>query len=83
MRDLKKLDPPVRKFIYNSFCEIATSPYNSEKLSGPFRDLRSFHCKYKAVEYRVIYSINEEGQLIIIALVGTRENIYKELAKRL
>ncbi|TEB09614.1 hypothetical protein Pmgp_02983 [Pelotomaculum propionicicum] len=41
------------------------------------------HNKFRGVEYRVIYYIDEEGRLIVIAIVGTRENIYDELARRL
>ncbi len=37
----------------------------------------------RGVEYRVIYFVDEEDSLVVIALVGTRENIYKELARRL
>lgn len=83
IKDLKKLQPPVRDFIYNRFYEIAENPYKNEKLKGNFKELRSCHCKYASVDYRIIYNVNEEGKLIIIALVGTRENLYKELGRRI
>ncbi|MFZ5645637.1 MAG: type II toxin-antitoxin system RelE family toxin [Bacillota bacterium] len=83
VRDLKKMEPALRDFLYNRLYEIAENPYQNDKLSGPYRELRSQHSKFRGVEYRVIYYINEEGRLIIIALIGTRENIYDELARRL
>ncbi len=83
VKDLKKMKSAQRDYIYSRIYEIAENPYQNEKLSGPFRGLRSQHGKFKGVEYRVIYYIDEEGKLIIIALVGSRENIYKELTKRM
>jgi mRNA-degrading endonuclease RelE of RelBE toxin-antitoxin system len=83
VKDLKKMETTLRDFIYGQIYEIAEDPYKNEKLSGSFKELRSQHSKFRGVEYRVIYYIDEEGRLIIIALVGTRENIYKELARRL
>lgn len=83
VRDLKKMAPALRDFMYNRIHEIGEDPYQNEKLSGPYKELRSQHSKYRGVEYRAIYYVNEEGKLVIIALVGTRENIYTELARRL
>ena len=83
VRDIKKMAPALRGFIYSKIYEIAEDPYKNEKLSRPFKELRSQHSKFRGVEYRVIYYIDEEGKLIIIALVGSRENIYKELNRRL
>jgi mRNA interferase RelE/StbE len=83
VRDLKKMEPALRDFIYTKIYEIAEAPYKNERLSDPFKELRSQHSKFRGVEYRLIYYINEEGKLIIIALVGSRENIYKELTRRL
>ncbi|HAG10835.1 MAG TPA: hypothetical protein DCK76_05520 [Desulfotomaculum sp.] len=83
VRDLKKMEPALRDFLYNRIHEIAENPYKNNKLSGPYKELRSQHNKFKGKEYRVIYYIDEEGRLIVIALVGSRENIYDELARRL
>ncbi|MCG9969705.1 type II toxin-antitoxin system RelE/ParE family toxin [Pelotomaculum terephthalicicum JT] len=80
VRDLKKMEPALRDFMYNRISEIAEDPYKNKELSGLFKELRSQHNKFRGVEYRVIYYIDEEGRLIIIALMGTRENIYDELA---
>jgi len=83
VKDLKKMETALRDFMYNRIYEIAEDPYRNKKLTSPFKELRSYQCKFKGVEYRTIYYINEEGKLIIIALVGTRENLYKELARRI
>ena len=83
IKDLKKMEPALRDYFYNRFYEIGENPHKHEKLKGTFKELRSYHCKVKGVEYRIIYYVNVEGKLIVIALVGTRENIYKELARRI
>jgi len=83
VKDLKKMEPALRDFIYNRIYEIAEDPYSNKKLTGVFKELRSQHSKFRDVEYRIIYYVDEEGRLVIIALVGTRENIYKELARRM
>lgn len=75
VRDLKKMEPALRDFMYGKIYEIGKDPYQNEKLTGSYKELRSQHSKYRGVEYRAIYYINEEGKLVIIALVGTRENM--------
>lgn len=40
VRDLKKLDRPLRDFLYQQFHEISANPYHSPKLKGEFQDLR-------------------------------------------
>ncbi|MCL5290401.1 MAG: type II toxin-antitoxin system RelE family toxin [Bacillota bacterium] len=83
VRDLKKMEPALRDFMYNRISEIGEDPYKNENLSGYFKELQSQHSKFRGVEYRAVYYVNEEGKLVVIAIVGTRENIYKELARRL
>lgn len=83
VRDLKKMEPALRDFMYNKIYEIREDPYQNQQLSGPFKELRSQHSKFRGIEYRVIYYVNDEGKLIIIAFVGTTENIYKEMARRI
>lgn len=83
VKDLKKMESALRDFIYSRIYEIAEDPYSNKKLTGVFKELRSQHSKFRGVEYRIIYYVDEEGRLVIIALVGTRENIYKELARRM
>jgi mRNA-degrading endonuclease RelE of RelBE toxin-antitoxin system len=57
VRDLKKMEPALRDFLYNRIHEIAENPYKNDKLSGSYKELRSQHNKFRGVEYRVIYYI--------------------------
>ena len=34
VRDLKKMEPALRDFLYNRIYEIAENPYKNDKLSG-------------------------------------------------
>lgn len=83
VKDLEKLDSSVRGFMYNKFYELADNPYKHDKLSGSFKGLRFQHCMHSGAEYRFIYLVDEEDRLVVIALAGSRENIYRELAGRL
>lgn len=83
VKDLEKLDSSIRGFMYNKFYELADNPYKNDKLSGAFKGLRFQHCKHSGSEYRFIYLVDEEDGLVVVALAGSRENIYRELAGRL
>jgi len=39
--------------------------------------------KHKAVEYRIVYDINDEKKQVVIIFLGTQENFYKELRRYL
>jgi mRNA-degrading endonuclease RelE of RelBE toxin-antitoxin system len=36
VRDLKKMEPALRDFLYNRIHEIAENPYKNDKLSGSY-----------------------------------------------
>jgi len=63
--------------------KIAADPYEAgEAKTG---DLAGIYCRdvyYSKTNYEVAYSILEEdGQLVVIILAGTRENFYQELKR--
>lgn len=82
-KDIKKLDAQVRKKIRDCFFQIASDPFVGKKLSGNLSSLWSYHFKHGKVEYRIIYEIFQEEIVVRVVLVGTRENIYKEVVKRI
>ena len=53
-----------------------------ESLSGKLRFLQSHHFRVGGVDYRLVFSVEEDRKLIYVWLVGPRENFYKELLKR-
>ena len=71
-RDIKKLDPPVKRQIRNAIEKLENDPVvSSEKLVDPAIGTYRF----RIGEYRVIFDM--EGQDIIVLRVGHRKEIYR------
>ena len=61
---------------------IEADPYSGELKTGDLLGIYCWDIYYDKVNYEIAYRIIEEnGQLIIIILAGTRENFYQELKK--
>jgi len=74
-RKIKKIDKSIRGNIIEKILELKENPYeNVKKLHGKLRGMYSL----RIGEYRVIFSIDEEKNLIILLTVGHRKRIYKE-----
>lgn len=83
-KDFRKLPQQLRtKIKTEAFPQIAKSPLRGKILSGQFRTLRSLSLRHKGTEYRVVYQVLREERVILIIILGTRENFYKRLARRL
>lgn len=78
-KSLKHLPPNVQNELLMATAVLMVNPYAGERLHGPLSFLFSFHFKCREVQYRVAYAVDEEQQLIIIHLTGTRENFYDRL----
>ena len=82
-RDLKKFESDIRHFVVDTIHKLAVNPTKGKPLKGALKKYRSFRCRFSGTEYRIIYRVDMGGDLITIVLIGTRENIYKELKKRI
>lgn len=82
-KDIKKLDISVMGHIEEALILISSNPLAGENLKGDMRDYYSYHLKIKNVQYRIIYTIRNQELVVIVVLIGTRENIYKQLGKRI
>ena len=80
-RSIKKLPIQVRRILVEESKILETNPLAGEKLSGSLNFLYSFHFKYKKVEYRFVYTIQEEEKLIEIHFADARENFYQKLRR--
>jgi len=47
-----------------------------------FKGLESYHFKSGTVEYRIIYEIYQNEHIVIVLLIGKRENLYSKLKRR-
>jgi len=82
-RELRKYDKPVRDEIISAFDKLAENPYIGDMLKGDLATIYSYHLKVSGVEYRIAYQIKEQEVVVIVMQIGTRENFYAELKKRL
>ena len=83
-RDLKKIGKSVAREIKDKhFRNIKENPSISENLSHIFKGLQSYHLKSGTVEYRIIYEIHQDENLVIVLLIGKRENLYSKLKRRI
>lgn len=84
-KDFKKLDRPALVFLKNRiFPCIENDPYQGELLHGEFHGLRKKYVfNFKGVAYRMAYEIKQDRRVVLLILVSTRENFYKELRRRI
>ena len=72
---LKELDKPVRKRIFDKVKDyVSQDPTNIGK---PLKDTFSGFWRYRFGDYRVIYTVDLEKQVITVLEAGHRKDIYK------
>lgn len=91
-KDLRKLDPYVRKLVLKAIYKTAERPlpppdgigkplgnHASSKLSGFYK------IKLKNFGYRVIYDLVREGSVMKIIIISVRDDeaVYKEAERRI
>ncbi len=81
-KDLKNLPKNISDKVESVFTILSKNPLLGDALKGEFLGYLSYHFKYKNTEYRIIYEIKEKELIVLIILVGSRENIYKQLKRR-
>ncbi len=83
-KDLKSLHPKLAEEIKSYyFKKIRESPHQSFELGYSFKGLRSYHFNFEGTSYRIVYEVFEKDKLVVVILIGTRENFYERLKRRL
>lgn len=82
-KQLRNLDEPVKNRIIISLEEIAKNPFIGSRLKGDLAISYSYHLRASGVEYRIAYQIKEQEIVVVVLQIGTRENFYEELKKRI
>lgn len=77
---IRKAACPLKKKLNQELEEIRNNPRSSYMLSGEFKGLFSYHFTHRGVDYRIIYEIFPQN-IIVIELIGPRENIYERLRR--
>lgn len=83
IKEIKKLGKPISQKVKHALCAIAENPYLGLPLSGELSAIRKWAFQDRGIQYRIAYEIFEDRVEVKIILVGTRENFYKELKRRL
>jgi len=62
--------------------KLKIDPYIGTQKVGDLRGVFGYDVKYRGINYELAYRIYEENnQLIVVILAGTRENFYDELKR--
>ncbi len=77
----KKLkDKELKKRYHDAILAIRTDPSAGIQKKGNLRGIYGYDVYHDSVNYEIAYEILEQdGELIIVILAGTRENFYDEL----
>jgi len=76
VKDLKKLDKIIQKRIKNKL-EFYTSQENPLIFARKLIDSKLGEYRFRIWDYRVIFDVDENGKIIIIAVIWHRKEIYK------
>lgn len=66
----------------NALLKISENPYIGEAKTGDLANVYGYDVFYNKINYEIAYNIIEEdGKYVVVIMVGTRENFYKELKR--
>jgi len=83
-KDIRKLPQQLQKIIANDYLEsIKSEPHQGKFLRGKSSGLRKYAFSYKGTQYRIVYKISETAKSAILIMVGSRENFYERLERRI
>ena len=83
-KDIRKLPRQLQKIIASEPLEsIKSEPHQGKFLRGKSRGLRKYTFFYKGTEYRIVYRVSETAKSAILIMVGSRENFYERLERRI
>lgn len=78
---LKKVkEKGLKKAFQSALQEISSDPYIGELKIGDLAGVYCYDVYYSKTNYELAYRIyDEDGQLVVVILAGTRENFYEQL----
>ena len=83
-KDFKKIDRRGLLFVKQRvISRISYDPYQEELLHGDFKKYKKCAFSFGGVAYRIAYKIKHDKTMVLLILVSTRENFYKELKRRI
>jgi len=83
---IKKLkDKQLKRKYQEAITEIRKNPEIGRFKKGDLAGIRGYDISHNGVNYELAYrvSVNEQGDVVVIIMAGTRENFYEALKKYL
>jgi mRNA-degrading endonuclease RelE of RelBE toxin-antitoxin system len=79
---VKKIkDDKLKQIIKEKLLAIKNNPYIGEAKKGDLSGLYCLDAFYNKTNYEIAYRIYEGLKKVVIIMIGTRENFYKELKR--
>lgn len=78
-KTLKKYSTDLRNKLKQEITKLKSNPHQHKRLKGEFKQYYSVKTIFKRTHYRIIFSIEEKQRIVIILVVGSRENLYNSL----
>jgi mRNA interferase RelE/StbE len=85
-RYLKKLvEKPLKRAYLDAIQAIRNDPSIGEQKLGDLAGILGYDVSYKGTNYEIAYRVeeNDDGELVVVILAGSRENFYEELKRYL
>ncbi|MBC8527611.1 MAG: type II toxin-antitoxin system RelE/ParE family toxin [Candidatus Cloacimonetes bacterium] len=81
----------VKRFSFNLQQKIRTkhlpkiiqNPFFFPALRGKLKNYRKYSFIYRKTDYRIIYKVERDILTVIIIMIGSREEFYKRLIRRI
>ncbi|MEW4371113.1 type II toxin-antitoxin system RelE/ParE family toxin [Paenibacillus kandeliae] len=79
----KLVEKPLKRLYLDAIQTIRTNPYAGKLKTGDLAGIRGYDIYYQGTNYELAYRIeeNDDGELIVVILAGTRENFYEQLKR--
>ena len=76
-REIRKLDPQIRRRIRNYLEQRVLSVDDPRKRGKPLRGSKSRLWRYRVGDYRIVCEIQDNELLILVIRIGHRRNVYQ------
>ena len=85
LKRIKKSDQTLYRKMEEAIISIRIDPDIGEAKKGDLKGYSSLDVHHRSTNYELCYTIreNEDGELVLIILLGPRENFYPELKRYL
>ncbi len=83
LKDIGKLEQSIKKELIQEIEKFKEQPDLGSLLKGDLKGYYSYSCRFAGASYHIVYSYDFDKPLIIIEMIGSRENIYETFRRRI